>query len=354
MSTSVFTQTIARWFQRNFSSPEAVGLICFLFLTVLLLECFSTILVPVIISVIFAYLLAGVVGFFMRCRMPRSIAVLLTYSLFLGALVALIMAVIPTFINQLVHLARALPEAITRSQNSFSTWSQQYPSLFSPSVLNHALLLLKQHAAKIGQLVVTYSLLSVTGLMHTIIYFILVPLLVFFFLKDSTIITAWLSRFLPTHRRLIHTIWDDLQHKIGAYLRGRAIEMLIVSLVCLITFSALGLQYVFLLSILVGLSVMVPYIGTVIAAISLLVVGWMQWGVGVHLGYVLLAFVIIVALDANILFPLLFSETMGLHPVVIILSVLVFGGIWGFWGVFFAIPLASLLRAILVAWPQVP
>jgi len=56
-------------------------------------------------------------------------------------------------------------------------------------------------------------------------------------------------------------------------------------------------------------------------------------------------------IDANILVPILFAETMDLHPVVIILSVVIFGGLWGFWGVFFAIPLATLVNAVLHAWP---
>jgi len=59
------------------------------------------------------------------------------------------------------------------------------------------------------------------------------------------------------------------------------------------------------------------------------------------------------ALDGNILVPLLFSEVVNLHPVAIILSILIFGGLWGFWGVFFAIPLGTLVNALLIAWPRI-
>ena len=65
----------------------------------------------------------------------------------------------------------------------------------------------------------------------------------------------------------------------------------------------------------------------------------------------MLAYTIIQALDGNVLVPLLFSEAVNLHPVAIILAVLVFGGLWGFWGVFFSIPLATLVKGILYAWP---
>jgi len=66
----------------------------------------------------------------------------------------------------------------------------------------------------------------------------------------------------------------------------------------------------------------------------------------------MLAYAVIQLLDGNVLVPVLFSEVVSLYPVAIIIAVLVFGGIWGFWGVFFAIPLATLVNAVLRAWPR--
>jgi putative permease len=66
----------------------------------------------------------------------------------------------------------------------------------------------------------------------------------------------------------------------------------------------------------------------------------------------MIAYAIIQALDGNLLVPLMFSEVVNLHPVAIILAILVFGGLWGFWGIFFAIPLATLVKAVINAWPR--
>ena len=79
------------------------------------------------------------------------------------------------------------------------------------------------------------------------------------------------------------------------------------------------------------------------------IVGW-SW----DFGQVVIAYAVIQALDGNVLVPLLFSEVVNLHPVVIILAILLFGGLWGFWGIFFAIPLATLFKAVLNAWPRKP
>jgi putative permease len=113
----------------------------------------------------------------------------------------------------------------------------------------------------------------------------------------------------------------------------------------------LDLKYSILLAVLVGISVLVPYLGAAVVTIPVAVVAYFQFGWGSDFAVVLIAYGIIQALDGNVLVPLLFSEVVNLHPVAIIVSVLVFGGLWGFWGVFFAIPLATLVNAVLRAWP---
>ena len=97
---------------------------------------------------------------------------------------------------------------------------------------------------------------------------------------------------------------------------------------------------------------MIPYIGATLVTIPIALVGYVQWGLGTDFYTLIVAYLILQALDGNVLVPLLFSEAVNLHPVAIIVAVLVFGGLWGFWGVFFAIPLATLLKAIMNAWPR--
>ena len=95
---------------------------------------------------------------------------------------------------------------------------------------------------------------------------------------------------------------------------------------------------------------MVPYIGAAVVTIPVIFIGLAQWGVTPQFWYAMIAYGIVQALDGNLLVPLLFSEAVDLNPVFIIIAVLFFGGLWGFWGVFFAIPLAALVKAVLSAW----
>ena len=178
-------------------------------------------------------------------------------------------------------------------------------------------------------------------------------MLVFFFLIDKERIKAWFSAYLPEQRTLVTRVWIEMDVQIGRYVRGKVMEIVIVAGVSAVTFTTMGLQYALLLGVLVGISVLIPYIGAAVVTLPVAMVGFFQWGWSDQFAYLMAAYAVIQALDGNVLVPLLFSEAVNLHPVAIVVAVLVFGGIWGVWGVFFAIPLATLIKTLLVVWPGV-
>jgi putative permease len=102
-----------------------------------------------------------------------------------------------------------------------------------------------------------------------------------------------------------------------------------------------------------GLSVIIPYVGATLVTFPVIAVAYMQWGLSQdEFMYVMIAYSIIQAVDGVVLVPLLFSEAVNLHPVAIIVAILFFGGLWGFWGIFFAIPLATVVKSVITAWPR--
>jgi putative permease len=200
--------------------------------------------------------------------------------------------------------------------------------------------------------VVTRTLAGIPGFLTIVVYTVLVPIIVFFLLKDREQITRWLAAFLPDKRPLFDRIWAEMNVQFANYARGKVVEIVIVGVVSYVSFTWLGLRYAALLGLLVGLSVIIPYIGAFIVTVPIAAVALFQWGVSPEFYWVLGVYVVIQVLDGNVLVPLLFSEAVNLHPVAIILAVLFFGGIWGLWGVFFAIPLATLIKAVIYAWPR--
>jgi putative permease len=147
-------------------------------------------------------------------------------------------------------------------------------------------------------------------------------------------------------------VWQEMDMQLANYIRGKILEITIVGGSTYVAFLVLGVNYTLLLAVLVGLSVVVPFIGVAVVAIPVALVAYVQWGFGNEFFAVMLVYSVIQLLDANVLVPVIFSETVNLHPVAIIAAVLVFGGLWGLAGVFFAIPLATLIKAIINAWPD--
>jgi putative permease len=258
---------------------------------------------------------------------------------------------LPLLSKQISELIREMPSMFAKGQQLLSQLPQQYPDYVSTQQIGEILTFARNEVTSLGQQVVSLSLASVVGVITFFVYLILLPLMVFFFLKDKELILGWLGDFLPDERRLVREVWAELDVKIASYVRGKFIEILVIWTASYIAFAFMGLNYAMLLSLLVGLSVIVPYVGATVVTIPVALIAFSQWGVTSEFGYLMLAYAFIQFLDGNLLVPLLFSEVVNLHPVAIIVAVVFFGSLWGIWGVFFAIPLATLIQAIIKAWP---
>ena len=172
----------------------------------------------------------------------------------------------------------------------------------------------------------------------------------FLFDRDS-IISGFLS-ILPKERAMLQNVWVEMDDQLSNYARGKAIEIVIVGLAAAIVFMYFDLQYIALLSVLVGFSVLIPFLGAFIVTLPVAALGLLQFGLSFDFWLLMGAYLVLQILDGYLLVPLLFSDAVKLHPVVIMLAVFVFGAIFGFWGVFFAIPIATLIKAIWNSWPE--
>ena len=343
---------ITDWFHRVLSDPQLVFLTLLLGVGFAVVLTMGNMLAPVLASIVIAYLLEGIVATLLRAGWPRLPAVLLVYVGFMLFLALVLFGVMPLVSRQVTDLVQQLPTMINEGTRFLYTLPSRYPELITESQVSQITGAIRGEVVNFGQRMVSWSLASVVGLITILVYLILMPLLVFFFLKDKDLILAWIKGFLPKHRGIAGSVWKNVDRQISNYVRGKFWEILVVWAVSYATFLFFGLNYAMLLALLVGLSVIVPFIGAAVVTVPVLLVAWVQWGWSADFAWLAAAYFVIQALDGNVLVPLLFSEVVNLHPVAIIVAILVFGGLWGFWGVFFAIPLATLVQAVLVAWPK--
>ncbi|SEF59271.1 AI-2E family transporter [Oceanospirillum linum] len=340
------------WAQRYFSDEEAVIFFLLLIGGFSIVIFMGAMLAPFLSSVVLAYLLAGIVRKLEEVRVPFQLAVVLVFLIFVSLLSALVLVVFPLVWRQLMTLIDELPGMLAAGQQLLLLLPEQYPNLISQGQMQELIGVAAGEIGLVGQKLVSLSLSSVPNLFGLMIYLVLVPILVFFLLKDRDLLINWFVSHLPEKRVFMTGIWREMDQQLANYIRGKFIEIAIVGVATYIGLISFGVQYSALLAVLVGLSVLVPYIGAAVVTVPVVLIGMFQFGLNDTFFYMLMVYGVIQALDGNVLVPLLFSEAVNLHPVAIIVAVLAFGGIWGFWGIFFAIPLATLLKAILYAWPR--
>jgi putative permease len=345
-------EVLTRWYQRYLSEEEAVILLVLLVVAFVVMLAFGEILAPVFVAVILAYLMQGVANLLRQRGLPAELCVAVSTLLFMGGFFAVLFGLAPLVWRQLVALVREAPTMIEAGRQVLVTLPEEYPVFFTQQQVNELTAAIQAEMTSVGQLLVTKGLSSIPSVLALIVYLILIPLMVFFFLKDREQLISWFAGFLPEKRPLLDQIWRELNQQFANYARGKGIEVLIIGVASYVVFAVFSLNYAALLGLIVGLSVIVPYIGATLVTIPVFLVAYAQFGVNPDFYWVVGAYLLIQVLDGNVLVPLLFSEAVNLHPVAIVIAVLFFGGLWGLWGVFFAIPLATLVSAILSAWPS--
>jgi len=341
-------RSVLDWFDKQLEDKELMMLLAFLMVVFVLLGLMGSMLAPLLVAIGLAYVLDGIVSLLVSCKMPRILAVILVG---IGALLAVLfamLAILPVLSEQIGQLVSKVPQYVQLLKDTVHDLQQRYPTGLNADYLQQSIAAGAEKVQEWGGLILSKSLSSIPNMIALAIYVFLVPVLVFFLLKDKQRIQSWAQQFLPKKRTLLTRVWGELDVQMGNYIRGRFWESSMVGLVMWIVYVLMGHEYALLLAVLTGISVWIPFVGAAVVTIPVVLLSYFQWGWTDMAMYSLLAYAIIQLIDANIVIPWLFSEVVNLHPIAIIVAVLVFGSLWGVVGVFFAIPLAALVQSVLV------
>ncbi|MDX1803148.1 MAG: AI-2E family transporter, partial [Alcanivorax sp.] len=272
-------QILKNWADNYFSDEEAVYLLVLLVAGALVILFFGGMLAPVLTAIVLAYLLQGLVSALERRGMSSFLAVNLVFTLFMGLLVATLVVLLPMVWRQTFLLVRdQLPYMLKNGEVWLRALPQRYPEVLSMEQVDSMVSMIHKEVAQAGQSVLTLSLASIPNLVELMVFLVLVPLLVYFFLKDRRAILDWFVGLLPQQRRILSHVWQEMDGQIANYVRGKAIEILVVGVASFIAFLLMGLNYTVLLAVLVGLSVVVPYIGATVVTLPVAAVGYVQFG----------------------------------------------------------------------------
>ncbi len=331
---------------------EAVFFSFLVILFALMLLLLVEILAPVVTGVVIAYVLSGLVERLSRAGMQEIVSVSTVFIGFVGLVLGFFLLLIPLLWQQAASFAAVLPGLMRTIQTGWEDLAEAYPEILARADFSSLPVWVTGEWTNMGGAVLETAFSQLFSIFGIFIYFFIVPFSVFFVLKDGRKFRAWISAILPENRVMLTVVAREMDLQLGNYIRGKCAQILIVGSVSFsIFYFLLDLNYSALLAAAVGLSVVVPIVGFVAVTFPVVGVALAQFGWSDHLALVMICYLIIQLLDAYVLTPMLFSEANDLHPLIIIVSVLVFGSIWGFWGVFFAIPMALLVKVIISAWP---
>lgn len=339
---------VSAWMNKHFEDTELMILLAFLLSVFVVLNVLGSILAPLLVAIALAYVLDGIVILLIACKLPRILAVVIVGF---GAMVVVLfslLAILPVLTEQIGRLLTKLPDYVVQVRQSIVDVQAEYAVNINPERIQDILVAITAKFQEWGGLILSFSLASIPDLIALGVYVVLVPVLVFFLLKDKARIIHWTNQFLPRRRSLLQRVWAELDNQMGNYIRGRFWESTMVGLVMWIVFFMMDHQYALLLAVLTGISVWIPFVGAAVVTIPVVLLSFFQWGMSDMLMYSLMAYAVIQLIDANIVIPWLFAEVVNLHPIAIIVAVLFFGSIWEITGVFFAIPLAALVQSVLV------
>jgi putative permease len=302
---------------------------------------------PVYISMVLAYIFDPIHKALKKYGLAHSLATTCLLIFFLSTVTLSLLSVLPILSQEILNLFKEVPDLISTIQHYLEhRWAN---AAWIKNIMPFDFLLdtFKKNINKISSNIVHASLASFSGLLDIIVYMMLVPILTFLFIHDRDKFLAWGKTWLPKERKMLSTFSDNINAQMGLYLRGKMLEMILVFIVSSIVFKYLSMNYSLLMSACIALSTLIPVIGAVLATIPMLTIGLLQWGLSPAFYSMLLAYTLIMILDGYILVPLLFGGRLNLHASVILISIFFFGNLFGFWGVFFAIPLACIIKSLL-------
>ncbi|MEK9780767.1 MAG: AI-2E family transporter [Gammaproteobacteria bacterium] len=339
-------------FKKIFSNEETIIFSFALLIFFIVISFFGSVLTPFIISIIVAYLLVGMQKKIQSYNISEKVSLVITFSIFIVTGATLVIWLVPLLYTQLQAFVLDVPNLINNFRDFISELPSKFPDLVSSDQITIFFQAVSEEISAIAQNIVKTSISSIQSAITVLLYIILFPILVYFFLFDRKNIIDGCLKVIPGRRKMFTSIWAEMDIQLSNYVRGKTIEIFIVGIAAAIIFSSLGLRYSALLSVLVGLSVIIPYVGAFLVTIPVVVVGLIQFGMGTQFTILISLYLLLQALDGNLLVPIIFSETVKLHPVIIILAVFIFGSMFGFWGVFFSIPIATFIKAVWNAWPS--
>lgn len=334
--------------------------------TIWLLETTGFLLAPFLLALALAYIFHPLVQRMERRRVPRGLAIAVLALPLVGLLVLLALVGIPALSHQIARFIEGLPELVQTSATRLERLRMELAVRDLPFVDEDAMLerlrsvtpetvfgFVEARKAALARWAWQGVMGAGRGIgtMLTILgYVVLTPILTFYLLRDWNRILSRLSALVPrTRAPQILGFAHRYDRLLSRYLRGQLLAAALVGVLTGVGFWLVGFPYALLLGVVAGVFNIVPYLGLIVSLVPALIIALFSGSVLASLGKIALVFGVVQLLDGSVVGPRIVGESVGLHPVWVILALSVAGFFFGFVGLLLAIPLAVLMKLLLLA-----
>ncbi|MDG1353888.1 MAG: AI-2E family transporter [Sulfitobacter sp.] len=304
------------------------------------------VLLPFVLGSAIAYFLDPVADRLERMGLSRTMATAAITVVAILIFVIMALLVIPTLVSQALNLFAIAPD-LTKRLSAFLT--ERFPSILEDgSTLRNSITSLGTLVQQRGGELLNTALSSAAGIINIIMLFVIVPVVAVYMLLDWDRMMAHVDSLLPRdHAQVIRRLAADIDKTLASFIRGMGTVCLVLGTYYAIALMLVGLQFGLVVGFIAGLVTFIPYLGALIGgALALGLALFQFWGDWVSIGLVAGIFVIGQVIEGNVMTPKLVGNSVGLHPVWLILSLSVFGTLFGFVGMLVAVPVAASLGVI--------
>jgi len=344
---------------RSFLYWVISGIFVFLFIYLLmkLFPAYSVILsflwklfAPFIIAAFIAYLLHPMVQKMHELRMPKALAILLIYVVFFGGIGFAVYRLYPVIVHELHDLNDQLPQ-LMEMYSDLVYQLYEYTSFLPETVHDKMDSLLIQMENKVDRFI-GKIVGMLTKVVDMVVLLTVIPVLVFYFLKDFDKIKNYLKKWIPPHYQGdTDKLVKSIDHSLGNYLRGLFFITLFVIVSTFIVLHLLHIKYALLLAIIMGITNIIPYFGPIIGLVPVIFITITVSGKKVII--VIISFFVIQLIESNLLSPYIFGKSIHIHPIVIIFALLLGGEIGGVIGMVLAVPLLTICKVVVSHFIQI-
>lgn len=307
----------------------------------------TAVLLPILFSTLLYYILRPVVHLLVSWKIPKYIAIILVYLaiILIGSLIAF--TTLPKILEQIAVIANIPPEkfdALKNSTKAFIETVQNYITVAQTPAIEEAFI---SYVQKINPLLYQWSYSTITTLASIAIALILTPFVLFYFLRDDSLLVQAILRFVPLdfQDEASKTLYD-IDETLSGFILGQMTIALLVGIFLFIGYSVIGLHEALSLALLAMLFYVVPILGTFIALIPAFIVG-----LSINLSMALKVVAVMYCahlIEGNFLTPRIMSERLKIHPLTIIFLLLAAGSLYGLPGLILVTPTYAILKVIIL------